>query len=133
MNTSRTIYLVDNDDSARKGLTKLFTAAGYNVEKFSSTEDFLQIQTVDISGCVVMDTWASKLSGEELHTEFEHRNLSIPVIFLSARDDEQSRDKARAAQVAGFFRKPVDGHALLDTIAWLMLTHRRDIPSKEIS
>lgn len=54
------------------------------------------------------------------------KKVSVPVIFLSARDDEQSREKAREANAIGFFRKPIDGTALLDAIAWALERHGRE-------
>jgi len=48
------------------------------------------------------------------------------VIFVTADDDEQTRKKARALEAAGFFRKPVDGPALLDAIIWALETQEWD-------
>ena len=122
MNRSFTIYLIDKDSSVRKGLSNFLSAAGHHVEAFSASEDFFQIQPNHSNSCLVMDVWDSDKSGEELHTIFAHKHINIPIIFLSALDDEKSFEKAHAAHGTAFFRKPIDGPALLDTISWAIET-----------
>jgi FixJ family two-component response regulator len=114
----RTIYIVDDDASARRGLSRILAAAGHEVKVFSTFEEFFLIQAFDKNACVIMDASMSGLSGTDLHTKFIQQNLNLPIIFLSARDDKDSREKALAVKAAGFFRKPVDGSALLDAIDW---------------
>ena len=126
MTSRRTVYLIDDDPSARKGLKRLLDAAGYNVEVFSSFEKFLQIEATDSDACLIMDTQVSDLSGSEMHKIFIQKNLHLAVIFLSAHHDKESRDKARAAKAAGFFRKPIDGPALLDAIIWTLETNDQE-------
>jgi CheY-like chemotaxis protein len=40
------------------------------------------------------------------------------VIFVTAYDTEENRAEAKNVGAAAFFRKPVDGQALLDAVAW---------------
>jgi FixJ family two-component response regulator len=44
----------------------------------------------------------------------------MPVIFLTAFDSNEIRQQAKQAGAAGYFRKPVDDQALLDTIQWAL-------------
>ncbi len=120
-----TIYIIDGDSSARKGLSNLLTAAGYNVKNFELLEDFLQTSSIQHKACLIMDAWVSDLSGAELKSAFFNNEINIPILFLSARDDRASRKKAVEAKVSGFFRKPVDGPALLDAINWEIEKHSR--------
>lgn len=120
-----TLYIVDGDASARKGLTRLFNVAGYDVQPFPSFEEFFQMRSIKSNACLIAETWLSGLSGSELHAELSRRNILIPIIYLSARDDKESRGNARAADAAGFFRKPIDGPALLDAVAWIFDKHER--------
>lgn len=125
MGRSITIYLVDDDDSARKGLAKFLTAAGYNVEAFSSFEDFLKIQLITPHAFLIIDAWVSGLAVTDLQAAISQKNANIPVIFLSVRDDNETRNRAIAAKAAGLFRKPIDGPALLDAIVWEIETQDR--------
>lgn len=117
-NNHHTVYIVDDDSSSRKGLSNLLTVAGFKVESFASVKEFFKIKTIDSHSCLIIDAWVKGFSAEALQTELVKKNDDIPIIFLSARDDKESMDKAIEAKAAGFFRKPVDGPALIDTISW---------------
>jgi FixJ family two-component response regulator len=60
------------------------------------------------------------LSGLELQQQLAERGTKMPVIFLTAFDSNEIRQQAKQAGAAGYFRKPVDDQALLDTIHWAM-------------
>lgn len=53
--------------------------------------------------------------------------LCIPLIILTARDDKQSHNMALAVKAMAYFRKPMDGSALLDVIEWAFDTHKQPI------
>ncbi|UCC99785.1 MAG: response regulator, partial [Phycisphaerales bacterium] len=107
-----TIYLVDDDASALKGLTRLLHTAGYEVHAYASSDGLLKSPITDKNACLILDARMPGLSGVELLTELAAKGVKLPVIFVTAADDEQTRKKARAFGAAGFFRKPVDGPAL---------------------
>lgn len=126
MNPVTTIYLLDNDRSACKGLIILLTAAGYNVKTFSSIKDFLQIRSINFPACIVMDTQVPGLQEMDLHSEFSRGKINMPLIFLSAENGSLLRKKAADANAVAFFQKPIDGYALLDTIAWQVDMYNRN-------
>ena len=55
-----------------------------------------------------------------MQAELKARGLDLPIIVVTADDDPETRRKARRMKAAGFFRKPVDGTALLDAIEWAL-------------
>jgi len=123
MKGSIRIYVVDDDPSARKGLTRLLRTAGHDVRDFASATEFLDALDPEISGCLVLDARMPGLSGEELHAELQARDVHLPIIVVTADDDPATRQSAQKMKAVSFFRKPVDGTALLDTIEWIL---RRD-------
>jgi FixJ family two-component response regulator len=123
MNKKGTIFLVDDDSSALKGLTRLLLAAGYEVNAYASSDDLLKSSITDKNACLILDAQMPGLSGVELQAELAKKGVNLPVIFVTADDDEETRQKARALKAAGFFLKPVDGPALLDAVAWALETH----------
>ena len=131
MNTNATIYLVDDDASARRGLKRLLLAAGFEVHAYASSDKLLKSPISDKNACLILDARIPGLSGVELQAEIATRAVKLPVIFVTADDDEQTRKKARACKAAGFFRKPIDGPALLDAIAWALETQGRDVEGKK--
>lgn len=120
MKNVKVIYLVDDDPSARRGLTRLLLAGGYEVKSYASSDELLKSPVTDKNACIILDTRMPKLSGLELRAELVNKGVDLPVIFITADDNEETRKKARALKATGFFRKPVDGHALLDAIAWAL-------------
>jgi len=112
------IYVVDDDESIRKALTMLFISAGMEVKAFEAAEDLLKCQLREQNTCLISDLKLKGLSGLELQQQLAKRGIKIPVIFLTAFDSNEIRQQAKQAGAAGYFRKPVDDQALLDTIHW---------------
>ena len=113
-----TVYIVDDDDSVRTALARLFRSANMHVHSFASVEEFLDSDKSDEHSCVVADIRMPGISGLDLPKLLAASGHKYPVIFLSAQDTEQTRAAAKRAGGAGFFRKPVDAQALLDAIEW---------------
>ena len=112
------IYVVDDDASVRKALTMLFISADMEVKTFEAAEDLLKCQLREQNTCLISDIKLKGLSGLELKQKLAEREVKIPVIFLTAFDSNEIRQQAKQAGAAGFFRKPVDDQALLDSIQW---------------
>lgn len=114
------VYVIDDDASARNGLTRLLRAASYHVHAFESANKFLETLDEISSGCILLDIRIPGMSGEELVLELKNRNLNLPIIVVTADDNADTRQKAQEMNALGFFRKPVDGTALLDAISWAL-------------
>ena len=112
------VFLVDGDLSARRGLARLLRTAGHDVREFASASELLDSLHPETSGCLVLDAGTPGLSGGELVAELDALRIDLPVIVISADDEPEIRRQAYAFGAVGFFRKPVDGTALLDAIAW---------------
>ena len=123
MTNDKCIFLVDDDSSSRKGLARLLRAAGHDVRDFASANDFLDALGSEHSGCLVPVARRSGISNEEVLEELEARNIHLPIIVVTGDDDSETRRKAQKMKAAGFFRKPVDGPALLDAINWALQTN----------
>jgi FixJ family two-component response regulator len=113
---NRVIYIVDDDPAVGKGLERLMRAAGLRPVVFSSGEDLLAVLRDDRPCCVLLDITMPGLSGLDVLGRAEP---DLPVIAISARDDEHTRRRARQLGACFFLRKPVDEQALLDVIEWV--------------
>ncbi len=122
------IYVVDDDASVRQALEMLLISASMEVLAFKSAEDFLEYEFREEKACLITDIKMKGLSGLELQQQLNERGIKLPVIFLTAFDSNESRQRAKQAGAVGYLRKPVDDQALLDTIQWA-LSH--DSSSKE--
>jgi len=114
----RTVFLVDDDASVRKALTRLIRSAGYVVQAFASAHDFLDNSHVVDRGraCMVLDVSMPGLSGVDLQHELQDRNTLLPVIFITGHGDIPMSVKAMKEGAVDFLPKPVKDKELLKAI-----------------
>jgi FixJ family two-component response regulator len=114
------VFIVDDDPSARNGLVRLLRAAGYDVQAFASGKELLETLDPDAFGCLVLDARMPGISGDELHQKLSGHHVQRPIIFVTVDDNPETREKAQKMKAFAFFRKPVDGAALLDAVSWAL-------------
>jgi FixJ family two-component response regulator len=114
------IYIVEDDNSVRKGLSRLMRSAGLPSQDFGSAVEFLAGVDASQPGCVLLDLTMPQMTGLQLQAELNKRHIELPVIAVSARDDSTTRNMARQLGASYFFRKPVDDQALIDAIQWVL-------------
>jgi FixJ family two-component response regulator len=114
------VYLIDDDESVRRALQRLLRSAGLDVRAFASADEFLQSGNLSQKACIVLDIQMRGLTGFDLQEKLASKDIRIPTIAVSALDDAETRERARRLGAAAFFRKPVDGQALIDAIHWAM-------------
>ncbi len=108
-----TVFIIDDDPSARRGLTRLVRAAGMNVESFGSARDFLASERRDGPGCIVLDVSMPEMTGPELQEELCQDDYCMPIIFLSAYGDVPTAAQTLKKGAVDFLTKPVDRDDLL--------------------
>lgn len=111
-----TIFIIDDDSSVRKALTRLLMAAGMNTESFASAKDFLATAKYKVPGCIVLDVKMPGMTGPELHEKLREDEVQMPIIFLSAHGDVPTTAKAMKKGAVDFLTKPVDRDNLLTAI-----------------
>jgi FixJ family two-component response regulator len=117
------VYIVDDDESVRTALSRLMRSAGIESRAFESSERFLDEVHNEGYACILMDMTMPRMNGMELVARLKEKGIRIPVIALSARDDDEIRQKAKDLDVRFFLRKPVDDQALIDAINWVAKKH----------
>jgi len=117
------VYIVDEDASVRIAYARLVDSAMMQSFTFSSVEDFLQSEFTDDKACVVSDVPMPGISGFELPVLLNRAGRELSVILITSCDTQEMRNVARCAGAVAYFRKPVDGQALLDAINWATSEH----------
>ena len=115
----RILYVVDDDESVGKGLSRLLRASGFEVRLFASPERFLDEVRDELGACIILDITMPGMTGLQVQARLLEKGIGLPVVAVSARDDEHARRSARELGARFFLRKPVDAQALLDAIAWV--------------
>ena len=112
------VFLVDDDASVRKALTRLIRSAGYDVRAFGSAREFRDHSRVGGDGlaCLVLDVRMPGLSGLDLQHELQAKNTLLPIIFITGHGDIPMSVKAMKAGAVDFLPKPVKDKALLTAI-----------------
>ena len=114
--TTPSIYVVDDDESARTGLWRLLRSVGFRVKTFVSAQEFLDHGQVENGALLVLDVRMPGISGLELQKILSARGSKLPIIFLTAFEDPQARSEALKAGSIAFLQKPVDEETLLEAI-----------------
>jgi FixJ family two-component response regulator len=125
-----TIFVVDDDESVRKGLVRLLKSAGYRPEGFASAEEFLDRWEEDPTpGCVLLDIQMPGLDGLQLQQNLQSAGHPIPIIFITGHGDVPMSVKAMKAGAVDFLSKPFRDEDLLDAIQQAI---RRDVQQRAV-
>jgi FixJ family two-component response regulator len=121
--TKPIIYIVDDDESVLRAMKRLILSMDMEVQTFGSAEEFLNSNYQEQNACLIADVKMPGVGGMELQQKLVAKASKLPVIFITAFDTEEIRSEARKAGAAGYFQKPVDDRALLDSIRWVLSRH----------
>jgi FixJ family two-component response regulator len=110
------IAIVDDDRLVRKSVGRLIEAAGLRVRSFPSAEEFLRTGDLQTTACLVLDVRLSGMNGLELQRQLAAAQHRVPIIFMTAHSDEETRVRALEAGAIGFLYKPFREDALLEAI-----------------
>jgi FixJ family two-component response regulator len=111
-----TVFIIDDDPSARRGVTRLVRAAGLNAESFPTAEDFLASGKTDAAGCIILDVRMPEMTGPELQAQLGKAEHCLPIVYLSGHADVPIAAKAMKRGAVDFLTKPVDRDDLLEAI-----------------
>jgi FixJ family two-component response regulator len=101
-------YLVDDDPSVRKAVSRLLESEGFNVRAFGEPEDFLNHMATNPVRLVVLDIWMESMTGMELLAHLCARSPGTRVIFITGHEDHGAEATVRQAGAFAFFIKPFD-------------------------
>lgn len=113
------VHIVDDDESVRRSFERLMRASGIKSQVYQSPEDFLGQVDRGSTGCILMDITMPRISGFEFIRILSERGYAMPIVAMSARDDNETRALLRELGVNFYLRKPVDDQALIDAINWV--------------
>jgi len=110
------ISVVEDDESARKSTTLLIESFGFRAAGFQSAESLLKSSQLEETSCLVIDVRMPGMNGLQLQNYLAGAGYKIPIIFITAYDDGESRRQAMQAGAVAFLAKPFIADLLLQTI-----------------
>jgi FixJ family two-component response regulator len=116
------VSVVDDDESVRESLPDLLWELGFEVEAFSSAEEFLESDPAGRSQCLILDVNMPGVTGPELQRELSRRRIEIPIIFITAQADDTIRPSLLEQGAAECLFKPFGESELIDALKTALAT-----------
>ena len=116
MTEARTVYLIDDDASVRRGLGRLLKSAGYDVVTCDTPEAYLALPSYRKPSCLLLDIRMPGMTGLELQRALHGDGGHPPVILLSGHVDAATAERAMSEGAVAVLVKPVDFATLVNAI-----------------
>ena len=113
---TKLITIVDDDESVRESLPDLIREFGFSANAFSSAEEFLESDSLDATKCLILDISMPGMSGPELQKELKLRGREIPIVFITANNEETDRRRLLEQGAIDCLFKPFSEAELLSAI-----------------
>jgi FixJ family two-component response regulator len=112
-----TVFIVDDDASVIKALSRLMRLKGYDVKSYTSPQEFLAHHDAALPGCAIFDVSMPGLNGLDLQRALTAGGSHRPVIFITGKGDIPTSVRAMKAGAIDFLTKPVSNQDLLGAVA----------------
>jgi FixJ family two-component response regulator len=113
---SGTVYIIDDDASFLKSMSRLLSAVGYTVRAFESAQEFIDRFSPDMSGCVVTDLQMPGMDGLKLQEALARTSNPLPIIFLTGQGDIPTSVSAMRSGAEDFLVKRAPKEEVLAAI-----------------
>ncbi len=126
------VYIVDDDPSVRKSLSRLLAVAGYSAVTCASAQEYLE--TGYAKGgphCLILDIRLPGMGGLELQKLLSKEKLAPPIIFITGHGDIPTSVGAMKAGAIDFLAKPFSDEALLNAVGEALEKSRYESAIKE--
>jgi len=116
MNDAQTVFIVDDDEGVRDGLSLLLATVGQSCELYECGQEFLDAYDDGKRGCLVLDIRMPRMTGLDLQKNLFERGSTLPIIFITGHGDIPMAVEAMRRGALDFIRKPFREHDLLERI-----------------
>jgi FixJ family two-component response regulator len=110
------VAIVDDDQRIRESINDLLASAGLDARTFNSAVELLQSDELKSLSCLITDVRMEGIDGWELQRLVVAARPQLPIVIITAHQDDMARSRALALGAFDFIYKPFDGEELLDTV-----------------
>jgi FixJ family two-component response regulator len=110
------VFLIDDDSSVRKGVSRLLRSAGYKNEVFGSASDFLARDQHLGPACVIVDVRMPGINGMDLQDLLVQRRREEQLVFITGHGNISMCAQAMKAGAVDFLPKPFRVDELLECV-----------------
>ena len=111
----RSVVVIEDDPSMRQALGRILRLAGYAPRAYESAEAFIEDARSAGATCLILDIQLPGMTGFELRDRLTRDGVEAPIIFITAYDEPESRQRASRAGAA-YLSKPFAGRDLLEAV-----------------
>lgn len=116
MPNRKVVLVVDDDPGTLRGVKRLLREHGYESLLFLSAEAFQKHGDFEQALCVILDINLNDESGIELRHRLKAAGISVPVIYITANDNDAVRRAAMESGCIAYLTKPFSAKSLIDPI-----------------
>jgi FixJ family two-component response regulator len=127
------VFIIDDDESLREGLKRLFRSIGLRSEGYPSGREFLQSKIPDIPSCILLDVRMPGLSGLDFQVELNNADIHVPIVFMTGHGDIPMTVRAMKAGAVEFLTKPFRDQEILDAVQLSLKKDRERIENEKIA
>jgi FixJ family two-component response regulator len=110
------VSVVDDDQSVRESLPDMLGQFGFAAQAFSTAQEFLASDCITRTRCLILDVAMPGMTGPELQRELAHRRQRIPIVFITAHQDETIRPRLLEQGAVECLFKPFSELALREAL-----------------
>jgi FixJ family two-component response regulator len=110
------VFLIDDDPSVRRGVSRLLRSAGFKNEAFNSASDFLMRDQHPGPACVIVDVRMPGINGMDLQTLLIQRRREEQLVFITGHGNISMCAQAMKAGAVDFLTKPFRANELLECV-----------------
>jgi FixJ family two-component response regulator len=112
----KSIFVVDDDSSIRRGMKRLLREHGLDATLFESASALLGHGNFDEALCIVMDINLKNESGIALRLRIAEQGVTVPVIYITGNDSQANRSAAIDSGCVAYLTKPFAAETLINSI-----------------
>jgi len=116
MPTSPLVCVIDDDESMRESLVGLLGSDGLRASAHASADAFLASDDAVGAAFLIVDVTMPGMTGPQLQDVLIERGMATPMVFVSARADDDARRRVLERGAIAYFVKPFDEAQVLATI-----------------
>ena len=111
------VFVVDDDPGMLRGVKRLLREYGYDSVLFASAEAFQNQNDFEKALCVILDINLNDgSSGIELRHRLKAAGISVPVIYMTGKDNPAVREAALQSGCLAYLTKPFSAKSLIEPL-----------------
>ena len=117
MSTRKSVFVVDDDPSMRKGVRRLLCEHGFDVELFESGYALLSHGDRGEAFCIILDINLNNVSGIDVRRRLTEMGIVVSVIYITGNDSPIiNRSAAIASGCVAYLTKPFAAQSLIEPV-----------------